>query len=359
MISLYRGELHKVSGITRQWPLPKPTISLSVFRQALEKRNDALRRSSSSTLGIPAPYLTRQDTCVSGSHNVSPAQLRSREDPETDIGREGRGESDGHVKADYMDEDVHLEAGDDVEDRSKLGGGETRHGSCRSFGEEYRDGSAPMEDSSAQVLGRGQSFDDHEPKQEPNLESGDAADLEDHLDKKERKKRKREEAALIEASKGKVKVKEEGAASGGVDRIRVDAAGASDEMELDHKPVDMEAPAEAVDIFKGPKVEVDNSDKEGGSDAMPELDEGDVKMEVNRDEQGDFVKVEAPSTPPVHSEEQNFGKPVSVFNIFIKFFLFFFLFFFLSRAAGGDRLFWNVFVFCYMHFGLDVFYATE
>jgi hypothetical protein len=185
MISLYRGDLHKVSEITRQWPLPKPSISLSAFRKALEKRDDAVRRTSSS---FPAPYLTRQDTCVSGSHNVSPAQLRDgyRADPETDIGREGRGESDGHVKTDYMDEDVHLEAGD-VGDRSKT--------SCRSFGEEYRDG----EDSVKLV--RGQSFHD---KHEPCLEPGD---LEDH---KERKKRKREE----EASKGKVKVKEEIAASG-------------------------------------------------------------------------------------------------------------------------------------------------
>lgn len=312
MISLYRGELHKVSGIPRQWPLPEPSISLSAFKQALEKRNDAVRRSSSSTLGFPAPYLTRQDTCISGSHNVSPAQLRSREDPETDIGREGRGESDGHAKTDYMDEDVHLEAGD-VEDRSKLGGGETRHGSCRSFGEEYRDGSAPMEDS---VLLRGQSFADHESKEEPKLESAEPADLEDHMDKRERKKRKREEAALVESSKGKVK--EEGAASGEVDCMRVDA---SDEMELDHKVGDMEAPAEGVDNFKGPSVEVENSEKEG-PDAMLDVamavDEGEGKMEVNCDEQGDLVRVEAPSTPPVHSEEMNFGKPVSIFNVLHK-----------------------------------------
>ena len=321
MISMYRGELHKVSGITRQWPFPKPNISLSAFRQAIEKRNDALR-TTLSIPGFPTHPLTRQDTCVSGSHNVSPAHLRAsegpREDPETDNGREGRGESDGHVKADYMDEDVREDA-EDAEERSKHGG-EPRPGSYRSGGEEgYRDGNAPMEDSSAQVLVRGRSFDDHEPKHEPKLESAEPADVEDHMDRKERKKRKIEEASLVEARKAKlkVKVKEElvaDAAAGGVERMALDAAGASDEMELDPKAVDKEAPAEAVDNYKGANNEVDNTEKEG-SDAIRELpmsvEEGDVKMEVIHDEQGDFVKVEAPSTPPVHSEDLNFGKPVS------------------------------------------------
>ncbi|KAG0625692.1 hypothetical protein M758_2G073900 [Ceratodon purpureus] len=313
MISMYRGELHKVSGITRQWPFPKPSITLSAFRQALEKRNDAIRVCCGSRPGFSTPCLTRQDTCVSGSHNVSPAHLRAmegaREELETDIGREGRGESDGHVKADYMDEDVREDA-EDAEDRSKQGG-EAR----QAVGEEgYRDGSAPMEDSSEKVLVRGQSLDGHEPKHEPKLESAEPADLEDQMDRKERKKRKLEEASLMEARKGKVKVKvkEElvvaAAASGGVERMTVDAAGTSDEMELDQKV------PEGLDDHKGASSEVEKTEK-GGSDAVPELptsaEEGDVKMEVNEDEQGDLVKVEAPPTPPVHSEEQNFGKPVS------------------------------------------------
>lgn len=329
MISMYRGELHKVSGITRQWPLPKPSITLSAFRQALEKRNDALR-SSSSTPGFPTPCLTRQDTCVSGSHNVSPAHLQAiegpREDPETDIGREGRGESDGHVKADYMDEDVRVEA-EDAEDRSK-DGGETRPGSYRSVGEEgYRDGSAPMEDSSARDLLRGQSFDGHEPKHEAKLESAEPAELEDHMDRKERKKRKIEEASLIEARKGKlkVKVKEEvagAAVSSGVERMAIDAAGAGDEMELDPKVVDKDAAAEGVNNHNGVNIEVDNTEKDG-SDTIPGLpmEEGDGKMEVNHDEQGDFVKVEGPTTPPVHSEEMNSGKPVSGFKFVYTIFL--------------------------------------
>jgi hypothetical protein len=265
------------------------------------------------------PCLTRQDTCVSGSQNVSPAHLRAiegpREEPETDIGREGRGESDGHVKADYMDEDVREEA-EDAEDRNKHGG-EAGHGSFRSVGEEgYRDGSAPMEDSSARALVRGQSFDGHEPKHEPKLESADPVDLEDHMDRKERKKRKVEESSLMEARKGKLKVKEElvaGAGLGGVERMTIDSAGASDELELDQKVVHKEAPAEGVDNHNGANGEADKTEKEV-TDAVPELpmsvEEGDVKMEVN-EEQGYLVKVEAPSTPPVHSEEQNCGKPVS------------------------------------------------
>lgn len=156
------------------------------------------------------------------------------------------------------------------------------------------------------------------------------------MDKRERKKRKREEAALVESSKGKVK--EEGAASGEVDCMRVDA---SDEMELDHKVGDMEAPAEGVDNFKGPSVEVENSEKEG-PDAMLDVamavDEGEGKMEVNCDEQGDLVRVEAPSTPPVHSEEMNFGKPVSIFNVLHKSLVLFYTHSVLSWKIGSFRI---------------------
>lgn len=226
MIFLYRGELHKVSGVTRQWPLPKPGISLSAFRQALEKRNDAVRRTSSV---VPTSYLTRQDTCV--SHNVSPAQqqLRSREDAETEIGREGRGESDGHANMDLEDSFLGEE---DMEVR-----------------------------------------DDHEP-------------LEDH---KERKKRKREEAIEVSKSKLKVEVKED------VVAVKVEvkeevAVKIEDEMELDHK---------VEDSPRAPSVEKD----EGDPMAMDEA--------KSVPSQGDFVKVEAPSTPPVHSEEMNTLKPVS------------------------------------------------
>ncbi|BBN07764.1 hypothetical protein MPTK1_4g06250 [Marchantia polymorpha subsp. ruderalis] len=51
MISLYRGELHKVSGVPRQWVIPESSIPLSVFKKALLKKNDALLkelRTSSS-----------------------------------------------------------------------------------------------------------------------------------------------------------------------------------------------------------------------------------------------------------------------------------------------------------------------
>jgi hypothetical protein len=95
--------------------------------------------------------------------------------------------------------------------------------------------------------------------------------------------------------------------------MTIDSAGASDELELDQKVVHKEAPAEGVDNHNGANGEADKTEKEV-TDAVPELpmsvEEGDVKMEVN-EEQGYLVKVEAPSTPPVHSEEQNCGKPVS------------------------------------------------
>lgn len=308
MIFLYRGELHKVSGITRQWSIPKPTISLSAFRQALEKRNDALR-SSSLTSDFPTPCLTRQDTCVSGSHNVSPSHVHAREgprdDPETDIGQEGRGESDGLVKSDYMDEDIPEEA-EDGEDRSKYGG-KTRHGGCE--GEGYRDLCATAEDSSDRLLSRGQSSDDNELQFETKLESDEPADLEEDMDRKERKKRKREETSLVDVRKGKVKVKvDEEVLVGGtpvaVEPMALDSTGAGEEMELDQKVVD-----KVVGI--GDNSEIENTKKEG-SDANLGLavEEDDGQIEVNDVEQGDFVRVEAPSTPPVHSEELNFGKPV-------------------------------------------------
>ncbi|KAL3687875.1 hypothetical protein R1sor_014184 [Riccia sorocarpa] len=58
MISLYRGELHKVSSVPRQWTIPKSNIPISVFIKALKKRNDALLRelqSSSSPEAILLP----------------------------------------------------------------------------------------------------------------------------------------------------------------------------------------------------------------------------------------------------------------------------------------------------------------
>ncbi|KAL2630089.1 hypothetical protein R1flu_014775 [Riccia fluitans] len=49
MISLYRGELHKVSGVPRQWTIPKSTIPVSVFVKALKKRNAALLKQLQSS----------------------------------------------------------------------------------------------------------------------------------------------------------------------------------------------------------------------------------------------------------------------------------------------------------------------
>ncbi|XP_024368127.1 uncharacterized protein [Physcomitrium patens] len=305
MFFLYRGELHKVSGIPRRWPLPQPTISLSAFRQALEKRNDALR-SIFATPRFTTSCLTRQETCVSGSQNVSPTHVHAiegpREDPETDIGREGRGESDGQVKEDYMDEDID-DAGEDGEDRN-MQGRKTRHGS---YEEGHRDGSIPMEDSSAPTLSRDHSLDNNKPRREPKPECTDVADMEDHVDCKERKKRKREEAPPIEAKKGRVKVKEEVVATGApvaVEPAALDAV-AREVMELDQKVVENEAGDRG-------NLENDSTEKEGPH-GNPELalivKEGDGQTEVNHDEERDFVKVEAPSTPPVHSEELNIGKP--------------------------------------------------
>ncbi|XP_072958444.1 uncharacterized protein [Typha angustifolia] len=43
-ISLYRGNMHRVPDIPRQWKIPTPTISLSQFKRLLQRRNQTLSR---------------------------------------------------------------------------------------------------------------------------------------------------------------------------------------------------------------------------------------------------------------------------------------------------------------------------
>lgn len=312
MINLYRGELHKVSGIVREWPLPKPTMTMSAFRQALEKRNAAWqgRPVSHST---SSSCLVRQDTGASGSQDASSLRHHHRssagaEHSERDEAGEGRGESDGNGKGkepEYMEED-------DVADEMEEGGG-SRLGRRGSSGSNV-DGSVPMEESFALISVKGNPTPaDHECKPEA-VEHGDN-------NNSERKKRKREEAAaassLLEAKKGKSKIKKEV-----VEPMAVDAAGGGGEE--NEMYVDRVGLGSGIDEVKeaGRGVvkdeEKDEEEEEEGVLSIGGLGFVKQERESSKSEERDPVKVEAPSTPPVHTEEQNLGNAsVSIFCIII------------------------------------------
>ena len=312
MINLYRGELHKVSGIVREWPLPKPTMTMSAFRQALEKRNAAWqgRPVSHST---SSSCLVRQDTGASGSQDASPLRHHHRssagaEHSERDEAGEGRGESDGNGKGkepEYMDED-------DVADEMEEGGG-SRLGRRGSSGSNV-DGSVPMEDAFALISVKGNlTPTDHECKQEA-VEHGD------NNNNSERKKRKREEAAaassLLEAKKGKSKIKKEV-----VEPMAVDAAagGGGEENEMYVERVGLGSGIDEVkEAGRGVVKDEEEEEEEEEEGVLPIGGLGFVKQEreSSKSEERDPVKVEAPSTPPVHTEEQNLGNAsVSIFCI--------------------------------------------
>lgn len=307
MINLYRGELHKVSGIVREWPLPKPTMTLSAFRQALEKRNAAWqgRPVSHST---SSSCLVRQDTGASGSQDASPLRHHHRssagaEQSERDEAGEGRGESDGNGKGkepEYMEED---DVADDMEEDggSRLG----RRGSSGS----NVDGSVPMDESFALISVKGNPTPaDYECKLE-GVEHGDN-------NNSERKKRKREEAvaasSLLETKKGKSKIKKEVVEPMAVDPA---AVGGGEENEMYVERVGLGYRIDEVKEAGRGVVKVEKMEEEG---VLCISGLGLVKQEREsiKSEERDPVKVEAPSTPPVHTEEQNLGNAsVSIFCI--------------------------------------------
>lgn len=54
-LSLYKGNLHKVPDVPRQWPIPAPTISLKDFKNLLRRRNRALSRLRSDVIADVDP----------------------------------------------------------------------------------------------------------------------------------------------------------------------------------------------------------------------------------------------------------------------------------------------------------------
>ncbi|XP_047954207.1 uncharacterized protein LOC125200591 [Salvia hispanica] len=54
-ISLYKGNLHKVTGVTHRWPSPAPKISLKEFKILLRRRTRALSRVATVSNPNPSP----------------------------------------------------------------------------------------------------------------------------------------------------------------------------------------------------------------------------------------------------------------------------------------------------------------
>jgi hypothetical protein len=167
-----------------------------------------------------------------------------------------------------------------------------------------------MEESFALISVKGNPTPaDHECKPEA-VEHGDN-------NNSERKKRKREEAAaassLLEAKKGKSKIKKEV-----VEPMAVDAAagGGGEENEMYVERVGLGSGIDEVKEAGRGVVK----DEEGEEGVLSIGGLGFVKQEreSSKSEERDPVKVEAPSTPPVHTEEQNLGNAsVSIFCIII------------------------------------------
>ncbi|CAM6089996.1 unnamed protein product [Calypogeia fissa] len=102
MIPLYRGELHKVSGVPRQWAIPKTQIPLSVFRTALQKRNAALKEflqqqsSAAAAAGEKTPSNNAQGTPpVANGGTVNTSGLASADGSGEHGKRVGGSENDG------------------------------------------------------------------------------------------------------------------------------------------------------------------------------------------------------------------------------------------------------------------------
>lgn len=171
-----------------------------------------------------------------------------------------------------------------------------------------------MEDFFVLILFRDYFFDNNKFWCEFKLECIDVVDMEDYVDCKERKKRKREEVFLIEVKKGRVKVKEEVVVIGVlvvVEFVVFDVV-VCEVMELDQKVVENE-------VGDRGNFENDSIEKEGlygNLELVLIVKEGDGQMEVNYDEEWDFVKVEVFFILFVYFEELNIGKFVSIVQIF-------------------------------------------
>lgn len=328
MISLYRGELHKVSGVPRQWSLPKPSISLLAFKQALGKRHAALlRRNVNLASSLPSACMTDEGTSsLTLSRNVvsTSNELVEAEVDELDGNRDGgERKAENGCKVEYMDEDVVCE-GNAVEPSKEAK--EVQEGTPSeaaiaklSLSNEGRDAilQGPHDSKHLRVHhGFG------EPEREPEERTGDT-------EKRETKKRKREEGVVLQGEKS-IANSETFPGEPVADTSKPSSEPMAlygeehpEEMDLDQKisegvAVDAEmpqAPCGAFDFVKECKETVRRADDASGDGVVSsaETDAAGLRepCEVQKERETEALKVEAPSTPPANSGEKNSTKHVS------------------------------------------------
>lgn len=113
-ISLYRGNLHRVPDVPRQWLTPTPKISLKDFKILLNRRSRALSRLHSTTLttSTPNPNLKQEEgTTVGDNPNRDPQQL-SRLDGGGCSAKPADGSEEGVTKEGEVDDKKELDGGD-------------------------------------------------------------------------------------------------------------------------------------------------------------------------------------------------------------------------------------------------------
>ncbi|KAH8964534.1 hypothetical protein BDL97_04G072800 [Sphagnum fallax] len=327
MISLYRGELHKVSGVPRQWPLPKPSISLLAFKQALGKRHAALLRCNVNlSSSLPSACMTDEGTSsLTLSRNVvsTSNELVEAEVDELDGKRDGEErKAENGCKVEYMDEDVVCE-GNAVEPSQEAK--EVQEGSPSeaaiaklSLPNQGRDAIMQGPHDSKHLRGH-HGFG--EPEREPEERSGDT-------EKRETKKRKREEGVVGQGEKSiansetfsGVPIADTSKPSS--EPMALDGEEHPEEMDLDQKisegvAVDAEMPQPpcgAFDFVREYKETVRRADEASGDGAgsSAETDAAGLResCELQKERETEVLKVEAPSTPPANSGEKNSTKHV-------------------------------------------------
>ncbi|KAG6403980.1 hypothetical protein SASPL_136214 [Salvia splendens] len=73
-ISLYKGNLHKVTGVTHRWPSPAPKISLKEFKILLLRRARALSRVATVSNPNPSPAPAQNSNHSCGNFGPNPVR---------------------------------------------------------------------------------------------------------------------------------------------------------------------------------------------------------------------------------------------------------------------------------------------
>lgn len=122
-ISLYRGNLHRVPDVPRQWLMPRQNISLKEFKLLLKRRSKALSRTAPATSSNPNPNPNPEDRA---NNDITDADKNeaSPVDPESKKGEvENNGEGCSSLKV-----DASVVVAEAVEDQGGSNGGDCGNG---------------------------------------------------------------------------------------------------------------------------------------------------------------------------------------------------------------------------------------